>query len=132
LKANYVEFETKLSMDDVGNIFREAVQRRPLRLKVARFKFFAPEKSENPFEAIDGSVTPDFEVGAGFQFPGPDPAMGTIILGCLRQEVGTIVSLRSTGNMRGRMFTNKMMGHILDMLHSKDPEIDPQAFSGRL
>ena len=132
MKANYVEFETKLSMDDVGAIFRAAVQRRPLRLKVARFKFFAPEKGENPFEAIDGSIAPDFEVGAGFQFPGPDPAMGTIILSCLRQETGTIVSLRSTGNMRGRMFSNNMMKHVLDMLHSEDPAIDPQAFSGRL
>jgi hypothetical protein len=132
LKANYLEFEAKLPVEDVGSIFRVAVQRRPLRLKIARFKFFTPEKSENPFDAIDGSVTPDFEVGAEFQFPGPDPAMGTIILSCLRQEVGTIVSLRSTGNMRGRMFTNNMMKHVFDMLHAEDPGIDPRTFSGRL
>jgi hypothetical protein len=131
LKANYVEFETKLSMEKVRAIFREAIQRRPLRLKVARFQFFVPKQSENP-GTIDGSVAPDSELGAGFQFPGPDPAMGTIILSCLRQDDGTIVSLRSTGNMRGRMFTNNMMKHVLNMFHSEDPGIDPQGFSDRL
>jgi hypothetical protein len=132
MRANYVELETKLSVEEIGGIFREAVQRRPLKLKVARFKFFTPPISEDPFDAIDGNVHPDFVVGAGFEGPGSAPPMGTVILSCLRRDAGTIVALRSAGNMRGRVFTNSMMSHILTLLHSADPTIDPQASSGRL
>jgi hypothetical protein len=132
VKANYGEFDTKLPLEEVGAIFQQAVKRRPLKLMVARFKFFTPTKSEDPFEALVDSPTPDFSVGAGFQFPGPDPAMGTVILNCLRRDGGTLVSLRSTGNVRGRIFTNALMKHLLNMFHEADPQIDPEKFSGSL
>lgn len=133
MKANYVEFHTRLSTAQVASTFQLAVRKRPLKLRVVKAEFFTPTSAKRPFAAVEGDVAPDFEVGATLEVPvGPDPATGTVILSCVDQAEGTRVLLRSAGNMRGRMFTNNLMGHILAKLTEADPGIRPNRYSGPL
>lgn len=132
MKANYVEFQTRLSVRECAAIFRLAVEKRPLKLKIARFKFFTPAQPDNPFAVVDGTIKPEFEVGAEFSFPGPDPAMGSVVLSCLSKEGTTLVGLRSAGNVRGRLFTNRLTDHVLQKFVDADGSIQPEEYSGRL
>jgi hypothetical protein len=130
VKANYTEFETELSLKDCGNIFRAAVDKRPLKLKATRFKYFKPTQDDDPFASLDGAVRPDFEVGTAYQLA---ELYGSIVMSCLnRQEDATLVSLRSAGNMRGRAVTNSLVKHILGKFAEADRTIAPETFSGHL
>jgi hypothetical protein len=132
-KANYIEFESKLSIEQLASIFQTAVKKRPLKLKVMKSEFFKPASSDDPFEALAPGTTPDFEVGAALEVPaGPDPARGTVLLSCKRTDAGTYASLRSAGNMRGRLATNSLMKHVLNKIAEADPTVNPERFSGRL
>lgn len=130
LKANYTEFETKLGLQDCGSTFRQAVDKRPLKLKAIRFQYFTPTRDEDPFARLDGSVQPDFEVGTGYQMA---ELYGSVVMSCLSLEGGrTLVSLRSAGNMRGRMMTNTLVKHVLGKFQERDGSIAPEMSSGRL
>jgi hypothetical protein len=131
VKENIVSFETKLTIPQVAGIFRSGVKRRPLKLRIVPFEFFTPTPADDPFADAFGSVSPDFEVGAMFSLPGPDPAMGSVILGCLSEEGCTRVMLTSTGNMRGRMVTNSLLKHLVDKIHDEDSTIAPETSTGR-
>jgi hypothetical protein len=133
MKANIVEFETKLSLEQAAATFQVAVKKRPLKLKVVPFKFFTPTSADDPFAEVNGSLRPEFEVGAFFSFPGPDPAMGSVIFGALRrQEGGSCILLSSKGNMRGRVMTNSLMSHVLKQFQTADPGIAPDGHSERI
>ncbi len=130
MKANYTEFTTHLSVQDCGMLFRTAVDKRPLKLKATRFSYFTPTRDEDPFASLDGAVTPDFEVGTGFQLA---ELYGTVVMSCLAQEKGTtLVSLRSSGNMRGRAVTNSLVKHVLTKFGESDGGINPETYGGRL
>lgn len=131
MKANIVQFESKLTVEEAAGIFQVAVRRRPLRLKVLRFTFFTPTPADDPFAAVDGSIAPDFEVGASFSLPGPDPAMGSVIFGAIDDGGGSKLMLTSVGNMRGRMFTNSLLKHVLGKFTEADPGIEPEEYSSR-
>jgi hypothetical protein len=132
-KANYIEFESNLSTEQLASIFQTAVKKRPLKLKVMKSEFFKPTSSADPFEALAPGITPDFEVGATLEVPaGPDPARGTVLLSCKRTDACTYVSLRSAGNMRGRLATNSLMKHVLNKIEDADRTIKPERFSGLL
>jgi len=45
MKANNQEFETMLSVEDVGNIFRAAVERRPLAKNISKMELRTTAKS---------------------------------------------------------------------------------------
>jgi hypothetical protein len=132
VKANIVEFETTLSLEQAAATFQAAVKKRPLKLKVVPFKFFTPTSADDPFAEVNGAVRPEFEVGAIFSFPGPDPAMGSVIFGALRQEGGSRILLSSKGNMRGRVMTNSLMNHVLEKFQGADPGITPNGRSERI
>jgi hypothetical protein len=129
MKANYTEFETRLAVGNCGSILRTAVDKRPLKLKPMRFEYFTPTRQEDPFASLDGSVTPDFEVGAGFRLA---ELYGTVVMSCLEQDGSTLVSLRSGGNMRGRAVTNSLVKHIVGKFLGADATIAPETYSGRL
>lgn len=130
MKANYTEFETTLSLQDCGAIFRQAVDKRPLKLKATRFQYFTPTRDEDPFAHLDGSVQPDFEVGTGYQMA---ELYGSVVMSCLTLDGGRILlSLRSAGNMRGRVVTNSMVKHILGKFQDRDRAIVVDTSSGRL
>jgi hypothetical protein len=130
MKANYTEFETTLSLQDCGGIFRQAVDKRPLKLKATRFQYFTPTRDEDPFAHLDGSVQPDFEVGTGYQMA---ELYGSVVMSCLTLEGGrTLVSLRSAGNMRGRVVTNSLVKHIVAKFQDRDRAIVVDTSSGRL
>jgi len=131
VKENIVTFETKLSRQQVASSFQVAVKKRPLKLRVVPFKFFTPIPADDPFAGAFESVSPDFEVGTMFSLPGPDPAMGSVILGCLSVETGTRVMLTSTGNMRGRVISNSLLKHVVSKLQEEDPQIKPETSTGR-
>jgi hypothetical protein len=69
MKENILEFETELSLGEIGSLFQRSVTKRPLKLKVMPFKFFTPTLTNNPFAQVDGSILFDFEVGASFNLP---------------------------------------------------------------
>ncbi|MFZ6005555.1 MAG: hypothetical protein ACOYXM_16655 [Actinomycetota bacterium] len=130
MKANYTEFETKLGVQDCGAIFRQAVDKRPLKLKAFRFQYFTPSRDEDPFASLDGSVQPDFEVGTGYKMA---ELYGTVVMSCLsRDNGGTLVSLRSAGNMRGRVTTNSLVKHVLGKFQERDGSIVADTGSGRI
>lgn len=130
MKANYTEFETMLGVQDCGAIFRQAVDKRPLKLKAIRFQYFTPTRDEDPFASLDGSVQPDFEVGTGYQMA---ELYGTVVMSCLSLESGrTLVSLRSAGNMRGRVMTNSLVKHLLGKFQERDRSIKAENASGRV
>lgn len=132
-KANYIEFESRLPVEDLASIFQRAVKKRPLALRVMKSEFFKPTSVPDPFESLAPGTRPDFEVGATLEIPaGPDPARGTVLLSCKREDLGTYVSLRSAGNMRGRVATNSLMKHVLSKISEADATIDPARFSGRI
>jgi hypothetical protein len=129
MKANYTEFETTLDVRECGALFRQAVDKRPLKLKIHRYTYFTPTRDEDPFASLDGSVHPDFEVGAGYQ---QMELHGTVVMSCLKQGGRTLVSLRSAGNMRGRVSTNSLVKHIVSKFQERDRSIVAQTSSGRL
>ncbi len=130
MKANFIEFETKLDLRSCGNLFREGVERRPLKLKAARFQFFTPTSIDDPFEALDDSIKPDFSIGAGYELA---ELYGTVLMMCaVLQNNHTLVQLRSTGNIRGRLMTNSLMKSLLDRFGQSDPTVNPESFSGRI
>jgi hypothetical protein len=129
MKANYTEFETHLSVQECGAIFRQAVDKRPLKLKATRFQYFTPTRDEDPFARLDGSVVPDFEVGASYHLA---ELYGSVVMSCLVQGEETLVSLRSAGNMRGRAVTNSLVKHILKKFQDKDRDIVAEESSGRI
>lgn len=131
MKENIVTFETKLNRQQVASVFQVAVKKRPIKLRVVSFKFFTPTPTDDPFAGAFENVAPDFEVGAIFSLPGPDPAMGSVILGCLSIEAGTKVMLTSTGNVRGRVVTNSLLKHVVGKMQEEDPQIDPEISTGR-
>lgn len=131
MKENINEFETDMSVGEAASLFQRAVKKRPLKLKIAPFKFFTPTPNEDPFAEVDGSIEPDFAVGAIFQFPGPDPAMGSVIMSCLKQDNGIRVLLTSTGNIRGRVVSNSLLNHILGEFQSADSGIVVDRYTGR-
>jgi hypothetical protein len=98
-------------------------------LKAARFDYFTPAEEGKPFDTVHDGRKPDFEVGAGYRL---GELTGTVLLSCLSLEEGrTLVSLRSTGNMRGRLFTNSLSKHILERFNKLDQSIDPDRYSER-
>lgn len=129
MKANYTEFETKLTIADCGGLFRTSVDRRPLKLKAVRFEYFTPTSAPNAFAAIDDSIEPDFEVGARYQLA---ELLGTVVMSCLDRTGSTYVSLRSTGNMRGRSITNSLVKHLVKGFKDADSAIRPETYSDRL
>jgi hypothetical protein len=131
-RDNYIDLETALTIDQVGRIFQSAVARRPLKLKTMKSEFFKPTPANDPFDGLDLSDAPDFEVGATLELAfGPDPAAGTVVCSCFRRTDGTSVILRSSGNMRGRLFTNSLMRHVVSKLVEADPSIGQADFRGR-
>jgi hypothetical protein len=131
MKANLVEFDTSLSVEQSAATFQLAVKKRPLKLKVVPFKFFKPTPAEDPFAEVNGSRAPEFEVGAIFTFPGPDPAMGSVTLGAIRRpEGGSRILLASKGNVRGRLMTNSLLNHVLEQFRLADSHIELDRYSG--
>lgn len=131
-RDNYIDIETSLTIDEIGRIFQSAVTRRPIRLKTMKSEFFKPTPANDPFDGLGLSDAPDFEVGATLELAvGPDPAAGTVVVSCFLRENSTSVILRSSGNMRGRLFTNSLMRHVLDKLAEADPSIGQADFRGR-
>jgi len=130
MKANYTEFETMLGLQDCGATFRQAVDKRPLKLKATRFQYFTPTRDDDPFAHLDGSVRPDLELGTGYQMA---ELYGSVVMSCLLLEGGrTLVSLRSTGNMRGRVVTNSLVKHVVAKFHDRDRAIVVNESSGHL
>jgi hypothetical protein len=133
MKANYVEFTSKLTIKQLSDTFRAAVQKRPLKLRALRTSFFTPTQAADPFDSAAPGELPEFEVGSTIEFPmGPDPAGGTLILSCVSRVSGTYAALRGASNLRGRPLTNSLMEHVLSKLIEADPNIDPVRSSGRL
>jgi hypothetical protein len=129
MKANYTEFTTRLSIGDCGSLFRRGVDKRPLKLKATRFQYFTPTQDEDPFASVDGSIRPDFEVGAAYEL---GELYGSVVMSCLVGGDGTLVSLRSAGNMRGRSVTNSLVKHLVRLFAEADSAIRPIESSGRL
>jgi hypothetical protein len=126
VKENVVSFETKLTRQQLAEIFQTSVRKRPLKLRVVPFKVFTPTSKDDSFRG----VRPDYEVGTIFSLPGSDPAMGSVILSCLGSEGTTRVLLTSTGNMRGRIMSNSLLKHVLSKLQEGDPQIAPEWSTG--
>jgi hypothetical protein len=129
VKANYTEFRTGLSVKECGGLFRMAVDKRPLKLKMHRFVYFTPTSGDDPFAQLDDAVEPDFEVGAEYQTM---ELYGSVVMSCLSQHDRTLVSLRSAGNMRGRVVTNSLVKHIVAKFQERDGAITVETGSGWL
>jgi hypothetical protein len=98
-------------------------------LKATRFQYFTPTQDEDPFASLDGNIRPDFEVGTGYQL---GELYGSVVMSCLVGEDGTLVSLRSAGNLRGRAMTNSLVRHLVRLFTEADPSIQPLESTGRL
>jgi hypothetical protein len=130
LKAHYSEFETAIEVNVCASIFQRAVDKRPLKLKAARFKYFTPTRGDDPFAQLNDAVQTDFEAGTSYEMA---ELFGSVIMGCCALQGGrTLVTLRSTGNMRGRLFTNSLVKHIVSTFQQHDSSIVVDTSSGRI